>query len=176
MLSLAEAVESGALGLFLSLTGTYLYSRRKGAEALDAERRSQVGEAIDQVRQHADTIESQNQRIAVLSSDLTEAKRPKRTAAEEHHFAIAKDAITRIGPAGVEVLRHLYRVGQMRFGIMDPGLPMGISRDATLNVLISCQHLGLVTREESRQGLNTSYIYKIAPGMEKALDELLFSD
>jgi hypothetical protein len=39
MLSLAEAVESGIIGLLLSTIGTYLYARRKGAESLDAELR-----------------------------------------------------------------------------------------------------------------------------------------
>lgn len=35
MLSFFEAIESGAIGLGLSVAGTYLYSRRKGAESLD---------------------------------------------------------------------------------------------------------------------------------------------
>lgn len=36
MLSLIEILESGGVGLGLSILGTYLHSRRKGAEALDA--------------------------------------------------------------------------------------------------------------------------------------------
>jgi hypothetical protein len=40
MLSLAQFLESAGAGLILSILGTYLLSRRKGAEALDAELRS----------------------------------------------------------------------------------------------------------------------------------------
>ena len=36
MLSLAELLESAGVGLSLSILGTYLLSRRNGAEALDA--------------------------------------------------------------------------------------------------------------------------------------------
>lgn len=42
--SLFEVLESGAVGLVLSASGTYLYSRRKGAEALDSDWHRKVSE------------------------------------------------------------------------------------------------------------------------------------
>jgi hypothetical protein len=42
VLPIAEAVKIGAIGLTLSLLGTYLYSRRKGAETLDAARHTEL--------------------------------------------------------------------------------------------------------------------------------------
>lgn len=163
VISLAEAMESGALGLLLSLSGTYLYSWWKGAEALDAERGGQA-------KQHLEIINSQKQQIEALSN------KPKRTPAEEHHFAQAKAALQRIGPDGIEVLRHLHRAGSMTFGNMAPPLPPGMTRDGVQQILNLCwQQHGLVTREESRHGLHIDYVYKIAQGMQKALDELLFS-
>lgn len=121
------------------------------------------------------TILEQSQTIAVLSAQLEEAKAPKRTPAEEHQFALAKEALKQVGPSGIAVLQYLHGLGGMTFGNMVPYLPPGMTQDATLDVLNKCwQQHGLVIREESRQGLNVSYTYTISPGLQKALDELLF--
>jgi hypothetical protein len=122
------------------------------------------------------TIAEQAQTIAALSAKLKEAKAPKRTPAEDHQFASAQEALKQIGKSGIAVLRHLHGVGSMTFGNMVPHLPPGMTPDATLDVLDKCwQQYCLVMREESRQGLNISYTYTISPGMQKALDELLFA-
>jgi hypothetical protein len=123
------------------------------------------------------TIAEQAQTIAALSAKLEKATSPKRTLAEEHQFASAQKALQQIGKSGVVVLRQLHGVGSMTFGAMAPALPEGMTRDATLEILNACwQKYGLVVRDESRQGIRPNYTYKIAPGMQKALDELLFAD
>lgn len=61
MLTIAEAVESGVLGVFLSVVGTYLFSRHKGAEALDADKTEQLAKA----QQHS---EEQTAQIRALTS------------------------------------------------------------------------------------------------------------
>lgn len=182
MLSIGEALESGAIGLVLSVVGTYLHSRRKGAEAIDAERRTQTEKAIterdaaiEQVKRHADTITGYKGQIVSLTNQLNEAKKPKRTHAEEHHHAEAKATLQKIGPAGAEILRHLFRVGSLAFGNIPPPLPTGMRPDSAQQMLarLSNEH-HLVRYDMKHSGATISYVYEIAPGMRNALEALLF--
>lgn len=90
MLSLGDAMESGAIGLFLSLSGTYLYSRRKGAEALDAERETE--------------IRNRDTKIAEQEGKIQALAKPPRTGAEQHYYEIAKLALARHGQEAMKIL------------------------------------------------------------------------
>jgi len=160
MLSFGEAIESGAIGLGLSLAGTYLYSRRKGAEALDI----QLQEDLDKARQ-----------------SITELSKPKptRTNAEQYRYDEAKAAIVRIEEPGVRMLIHLQKHGALKFNGFTPPLPTGFGKQSAISALEHCVKLGLVTPETtSRPSGGVQPIvettYRIAPGMQGVLDELLY--
>ena len=157
MLSLAEAVESGAFGLIVSLTGTYLFSRRKGAEALDA----QLHEELDKVNRAA------------------ELGKHSRTNAEQYRYDKAKAAVTEIQEQGVLMLQHLQTHGPIKFNGLIPPLPHGMGKSDAIAILQKCVTLDLVTSETtSRPSGGTAPIvetvFRISPGMQSILDEVLY--
>jgi hypothetical protein len=70
MLPLAEALESGAIGLLLSVSCTYLYSRRKGAEALDMERVTEIGGSVALQKEAATELDGQKRQVKFLTDAL----------------------------------------------------------------------------------------------------------
>jgi hypothetical protein len=147
MISLIEAVESGVATFAFSLMLTYLYSRRRGAEILDAAWQIDSAKKRQEISEQRNTIES-----------LT--TKPKRTAAEEHHYASAKDSLDKLGPECVIALRHLDISGSLLYGRMDPPAPKGmIARDvrAFLNLCVDEQ---LVTKETINTPSGLEFNYK----------------
>jgi hypothetical protein len=159
MLPIAEAVESGAIGLGLSLLGTYLYSIREGAESLDNDRHEQ---------------------ISVLAEQVTNLTPPERTASEERKYAKAKAALDELGPQGIIVLRHLENHRILKFNGITPPLPKGMIARDTKAILDICADpdKDLVTRTPSSRPSGgvapiLEYTYTIAAGMANVLEELL---
>lgn len=184
VLSLAEAIESGAIGLALSLSGTYLFSRRKGAEALDldwqcrtdraqADCNQAMADLTKKLGEHSTTIENQGKHIASLATALEQERKPKRTAAEEHRRAAAKTALERVGEHGESVLRHLMTHGVLSFGFYGPNPPSGITGEQFRSILNFCSEENLVTREYAA-GAEGKISYTIAPAMRAVLEELLY--
>jgi hypothetical protein len=159
MLSLAEILESGGVGLGLSAIGTYLHSRRKGAESLDNGRHEQ---------------------ISVLAEQVKHLTPPKRTASEERKYAQAKAALEELGQQGITVLRHLENHRSLKFNGIIPPLPKGMSARDTKAILDICADpdKDLVTRTLSSRPSGgvapiLEYTYTIAAGMTTVLEELL---
>jgi len=63
-----------------------------------------------QLTAHNETIQRLNEQI----------QEPKRTPAEEHHYALAKTALEKVGDAGKTVLRQLSLTGGLTFGQFPP--------------------------------------------------------
>ena len=177
MLSLAEAMESGAIGLILSLSGTYLYSRRQGAENLDAE--LQEG-----LKQADSTIESQN-------SIIQDLRKPLRSPGGQQRYEEAVESLGRLDRNAIAVLRHLNKHGLLTLVAPSVGshgppgsespLPINFSPTQTFECLESCARESLVTRSQRTLHLTPNHPYpviyldyKIAEGMKEALDELLY--
>ena len=101
-------------------------------------------------------------------------EKPKRTSAEQHHYAVAQKALQKLGPDTALALRHLKTHGKITFGTYSPVLPVGISVDRLVNIYIECLRDGLVTKyDDSQKGERT---FEIAPTMNSVLDELLYGD
>jgi uncharacterized membrane-anchored protein YhcB (DUF1043 family) len=160
MLNMADVAESGLLGLAVSLAGNYVIAMRKGAEVLDAGIRKES--------------EAHQQTITTLRANLDEFKKPRRTTAEEHHYATAKAALETLGEDSAVVLRHLSQHGSLLFGSMDPPVPKGMNARDTRALLNVCLNEGLVTLKTTDKPGGFDYTYAIAPGMKPALDELLY--
>jgi hypothetical protein len=168
MISLGEAMESGAIGLLCSLSGTYLYSRRKGAEALDAERAADIRDKETKILEHQESIQRLN---------LALAKRP-RTGPEQHYYEMAKLALARRGPEAVTILYHMRTHGPIEFtDWIVPHLPSGIvDRKAAERVLEMLKKDDIVNVSHTPDRTGTKSTWKIAGGdaMLAALDDLLF--
>jgi hypothetical protein len=177
MLTFAEAMEGGAVGLVLSLSGTYLYSRKQGAENLDAELQGKLNQADS-------TIESQN-------SIIQDLRKPLRSPGGQQRYEEAVESLGRLGRNAVTVLRHLNKHGLLTIiappvgSYGPPGsespLPISFSPTQTFECLESCARESLVTRSQRTVHLTPNqpypviYLdYKIAEGMKEALDELLY--
>jgi hypothetical protein len=185
MVSVAEAVGSGAIGLTASLVGTYLRSRRKGAEALDTKlaleiaderalKMEALGKLAEQAREHARTIEDRDRHVMAIAKELEEARRPKRTPAEEQRYRSAKAALERLGKDGATVLRHLLTHGKIEFGFYSSPLPDGMNAETTGAILSQCVREHLVTKQHIT-GPDAKMVYTIAPGMMAALEDLLYA-
>lgn len=170
MLSLAEAVESAAVGAGLSILLTYLHSRRNGAEALDAELRRNI--------ENKDEIIRQNQ--LVIDAQRVRAAEKKRTPAQQYHYDQAKASLARLGPKAALILRYLKLHGEILFAPHIPTqFPENMPAQEALTILENCKTENLVTSgiEVRRTGGVKSIqisTYRIAPGVVEALTELLY--
>lgn len=174
VLSLLEVLESGGIGLFLSLGSTYLYSRRKGAEFLDTEWQNQIARDEEFLTQQKEQIAVGAAKIKALSIEVEELKKPKRTAFEEKEFQRIRGFLGDCDEDCIAVLRHLMRHGKMgkyQGGAIEnlPGL--GCKRaESALKKLLENQ---VVTWETMPQGNMRWQQWTIAPGVKSALEELL---
>jgi hypothetical protein len=104
----------------------------------------------------------------------TLTEKPRRTAAEQHHYDIAKKALQKLSPDTVSALRHLKTQGKLTFGTFPPSLPSGISVSRLVDIYLECSREGLVaTHDDSQKGERT---FTIAPTMNSVLDELLYEE
>lgn len=74
--------------------------------------------------------------------------KPKRTAAEQHHYDKAKETLKKFGPAFADALRLLKTHGKLTFGFYPPQLPPGVRADELQRIYIACLGEGLVTKHE----------------------------
>ena len=167
MVNLDETITNAVVGLAMALVGTYLIALRSGAQAIDtglqneiSQRDSSIGELNLDVQQKALAIQKLNEK-------------PKRTASEEYHFNLAKDAIERYGEPARVVLRHLHNQGKMIFGFYPPTLPVGMELNQTREILNSLKgHVVAYTMVKHVGGCD--YVYEIAPAIMPLLDELIY--
>jgi hypothetical protein len=103
---------------------------------------------------------------------LTEQR--KRTAAEQHDYATAKEALQLVGTKGLTAMRHIRRHGSLTFGTFPPVLPPGLNINDTLWAYNHCASEGLLTCNMNLAKQERTF--SVAPKMEKILDELLYED
>lgn len=129
---------------------------------LDDDRESRERSLIAIISQKDDAIRSLNDR-------------PKRTAAEQHHYEKAKAALDKLGTDAVKALRHLQTQGKLTFGFYNPqAIPEAMTGEQLHNVYRACAVEGLVSQQEhTGSGERT---FEIAPTMVNALNELLYKD
>jgi hypothetical protein len=167
MLTAIQALGSGVSGLSISLVGTYLHSRRKGAEAIDAIFRQELATRSAELTRQKEIIEGQARTIEAL-------QKPVRSPAEAHRYAAARSSLDEIGPDSVTVLRHLRTHCTLKFSNVDPPAPQGMnSRDARA-ILNLCVAKGLATVSASQHPGGYYYTYSIPEAMHAVLDELLY--
>jgi hypothetical protein len=168
MISAFEALESGAVGLTLSLVGTYLYSRRKGAESLDAEWQGRV-------RQEEQQTAAERETLRRLTAEIADRNRPKRTDSEERDYQVIKSIIEKCSDDEKDVLRHLKRHGKMIENHMSgfSTVPTGFTHDRAATVLSKLTAQDITTVETRQVPSGWERVWQIAPGAVSALDELL---
>jgi hypothetical protein len=114
------------------------------------------------------TIAERDRTIANLTT------KPPRTAAEQHHYDVARKTLDQFGPKVAIALRHLKTHGSPTFGTFAPPLPPGMNVNEALWAYNACVGEGLVTyREKIGSGQRA---FEIAPTMNQVLDELLYED
>jgi len=168
MLSFSEVIESGLVGVVVTVAGTYLHSRRKGAEALDAQWGQKSGQ------QEAE-LAGKRLQIKSLQAEVNELKIPKRTPRQvkdyEEVSAILKDADVK----EITILDHLRKVEKMSKSDQSGlgPLPSNFDRQQAEYALIGlvgkrlvvCDHLDLSGRWEVR--------WRIADWAKPHVEELL---
>lgn len=85
---------------------------------------------------------------AIAERDQTILKfnaKPPRSAAEQHHYDVAKKALEQFGPKAVIALRHLKTHGKLTFGTFYPPLPAGMKGEDAVWAYNACVGEGLVT-------------------------------
>ena len=116
--SVAEAMKGGAIGLFLSVLGTYLYSRRKGAEALDAE--------------HLQRIPELEKTIIELRAQVEAAKR---NPGAERLYQETKLHVEKLGDDGRKVLKCLLLHDTLAFGSYNPPIELPLPPERFQEIL-----------------------------------------
>jgi len=175
-----QAVEVSLLSGAAGFTLTMIVSLVKAPKLLDDKRRCEIttrDEANQQIREAFATESSDFKKQIDGMQAVTEMrdKKPKRTAAEEQKYAEAKTALSKFGDAGIVALRHLEKHGTLTFtALADPSIPIGMNARDLQAILAACAIDSLVTRETIHKSGGIDYVYKIAPGMKAALDELLY--
>jgi hypothetical protein len=167
VLNMAETIESGLIGLAVSLIGNYFIAMWKAAETLDAESRSEL--ATTRAR-----LEAESQRVVVLTSEIAALRAPKRTSKQEHDYNHAKQALEPIGEKGRIALQFLMTHEKLSFGFYDPPVTFPMPTQELRDILRTASDNGLVTiRHERLHPMEPQMVYEIAPGMKAALEELL---
>ena len=118
-------------------------------------------------------LAAENAKVGDLEAKLSN---PQRTPAEQHDHDTAKEALKLTGGKGKAALRHLRKHGSLRFsyGTSSGPLPPGLNFNDTLWVYNHCASVGVVTCDE-KYGSGEK-IFSISPKMERALEELLFTE
>jgi hypothetical protein len=175
MLSLFEAVESGAVGLSLSVIGTYLYSRRKGAESLDTEWQEQIAREGEKTKQQEERIASGAEQVKRLTAEIDNLNKPRRTPFQEKEYQRIDGLIGKHDEDCRAVLRHLMRHGKMgkyQGGAIE-NLPDGLDRKRAEFALRKLLENHVVTQETIPRGNMQWQQWTIAPGVNSILEELL---
>ena len=150
----SDVLMNAAGGAVVALIGTWVISVVRATKLLDEEAQS--------------CILGQNSRIIELE------KKPKRTPAEQHHYEIALEAIKKHGERGKSVLRHLRNYGELVYGFTGPQPPPGMNGNELKSVLSELTGSHVVTMSERRSGSTTESVFRLAPGVQSAMDELLY--
>jgi hypothetical protein len=128
-------------------------------EKLDIEAQGAIAQRDQAIRERDETIHT-----------LTA---PKRTAAEQHDYQTAQEALQLLGKSGVDALRYLRSQTRFEVGTYSSPPAPGMSIGDTLRVYNHCVSVGLVIRTGG--GYEKS-VYMISPKFEKIFEELLFID
>ena len=152
----------------MSMLGTYLYSRRKGAESLDLDWQKEV-------KDKDEIIITERENSKRLNSEVEELKKPKRTQFQENEYQRIKYLLGNDDEDCLAVLRHLMRHGKMskyQGGAID-NLPNGLDQRRAQNALNKLVENHLVTPAFTSEGNMRRHEWTIAPGVKWALEELL---
>jgi hypothetical protein len=105
-----------------------------------------------------------------------------RSPSEECYVQMVRDAVTRHGDRVVTLLRHLKLMGAIVFGFgATPSLPDGMNHSETLELLkllkaekIVYDEFVPVDMSSPLTRMMTPAIWRISPGIEPLLDEILY--
>jgi len=168
MANVEQTLVTGLVGLVVSMAGNCIISTWRGAKNLDANLHDEIKHRDGTISERENDIQEKERSIQAI------LQKPKRTAAEEHHYALAIVALRELGPNGEAILRHLAIHGTLIFGNYNPQLPQGFNGGQTREILEMCVAKQLVTVRSERHPAGYDYIYEISAGMKTALDELLY--
>jgi hypothetical protein len=158
MLSFVEVIESGTVGLSLSLIGTYLYSRRKGAENLDAGLHQEI-------ESHRSSAVGLQERVNSL------IERSKIDPIEEHKQQQVRSWLAVLQPQQQDFFGWLLSHGEVDSRLVSEQSGMG--HIITGNLIQQGLGCGLiVSRREIRAHVGIDLI-KINPSFETALYNVL---
>ncbi len=175
MLSLFKAVESGILGLSISLIGTYLYSRRKGAESLDTGWQIEIARQEEISKQQTEQIAAGTEQVKRLGAEIDDLKKPKRNAFEEKTYQHYKTILARYGEYERGVLSTLKIHGKMieKTAYRLHPLPVGLSPERAANVLVRLVEDQIVTRDHQQNIGDQILTWRISPGATDAVNDWL---
>jgi hypothetical protein len=160
-----ETLAISALSFLGSLGLTFLVSAIKAPKLLDDER---------QTAMQNQTALSATQTIEIARLNQALAK-PARTPVQEHHYELAKSALSKHGSEARLLLRHLRLHGTIKIGSgFVLTLPAGLNRQTATELLATLKNDHLVKETFVPSPNGTDSIWEIAPGMVEARDELLY--
>ena len=168
VVNVGETLVSALVGLIISMGGTYLIAMRKGAETLDSNWHTQVGEKQD-------LLNAETARSNALAVEVGDLKRTRRTPFQEKEYQRIKGLMGDYDEDCMAVLRYLMRHGKMgkyQGGAIE-NLPDRLDckrAEIALKKLLENQ---VVTQETITQGNMRRQEWTIAPGVNSALEELL---
>lgn len=167
MLSVFEIVMSGTVGLSTALVGTYLHSRRKGAEFLDTQWMLENGK----METH---LAGKQTQIETLQTEVDELRKPKLTSRQQQDIAELSEFIENADPKEIIMFEHLRKVekisrsDQSGFGPLPPGFD---PRQAEY-ILIGLREKRLVIPDYLDFGGRWELHWKMAPWAKAALEHL----
>jgi hypothetical protein len=117
-----------------------------------------------------------NKEIRALREEVrTLSDKPKRSPADEHHYGIAKAVLEKHGLEAIKILSHIKTHGEITFSDwFDARLPDGMDERAAKGLLEKLKLDHIVDGEPEPDRTGTKTVWRITPGMNKALDELLY--
>jgi hypothetical protein len=182
MANLEQTAVTGIIGLAVSLVGNYLISMRRGAEALDIDRISEIEKRDTGNREILEASAAQSSELRRKIEQLTP---PKRTPAEQHAYDAATAALKEFGESRRDIekaLRHLRMRETWTYSSapVNTSAPEGMTIQDFRVYLNLCAGKSLVTVNQGEKHQAGSYwvydeVFSIAPGMKAALDELLYT-
>jgi len=157
-----DVLVNSVAGVAAGFVGSMIISLIRTPKLLDNDREMELTRARS-------IIETQTARIAAL-----EAK-PARTYAEQHHYDFARTAVEKHSDAGVAVLRHLRLHRRLLFSFTNaPPSPPGMTTETHRDILNSLVKSNVVQMVPQTLPGGYEYTYLLTPGLENAMDELLY--
>ncbi len=171
LISLGEAVVGCAVGLALSVIGTYLYSRKKAAEGID-------GQWCEENAHFREALSAAIKKAAQLTDEINALRKPKIEPKQKWIFEKLKPLMVAYDDEYRVMLKQLHVAEEMTHSSnrhLFP-LPEGVSHRRALQILhdLYKDHLACMTESQTDYGWRITW--KISPHAKPIMDSLLLKD